>query len=124
MLGRAGGRDCDRLADMELMGVGQGRVSRSEAMPVGSVAVGGEGEFRKGIADLNSDRLRGVPMRGGARWQNELCAWDEPAGIFDGGIGGEEFEPPSSAAQMLARKIPKRVAGLDNDQSRRYWRRV
>jgi len=88
------------------------------------VAVGGEGEFRKRIASVNDNRLRGVPMRGRPRRQNELCAWDEPAGIFDSGIGGEEFEPPSSAAQMLARQIPKRVAGLDNDQSRRCFRRV
>src|SRR5256885_6739569 len=124
MLGRAGGGDCDRLADMELMGVGEGRVSRGEAGPVGSVTVGGEGEFRKRIAGLNGDRLRGVPMRGGASRQDELCAWDEPAGIFDGGIGGEEFKPARSAAQMLARKIPKCVAGLDNDESRPRWRRV
>ena len=88
------------------------------------MAVRGEGESRKRVAGLNDDHLCGVPMRGGARWQDELCAWDEPAGIIDGGIGGEEFEPPSSAAQMPARKIPKRVAGLDNDQSRRRWRRV
>src|SRR5256885_10921130 len=123
MLGRAGGGDCDRLADMELMGVGEGRVSRGEAGPVGSVTVGGEGELRKRIAGLNDDRLCGAPMRGGASRQDELCAWDEPAGIFDGGIGGEEFKPASSAAPMPARKIPKRVAGLVNDQSRRLWPR-
>ena len=86
------------------------------------MAVGGEGEFRKRIACLNGDRLRKVPMSGRPRRQSELCTRDEPAGIFNSGIGGEQFEPPSSAAQMLARKSPKRVAGLNNDECRWRWR--
>lgn len=69
-------------------------------------------DLREGVASADGE-LRSDSARCARGRQNDLRAGDDVIWIGDRGVGGEQFTPAETLAEILFGEFPERVAALD-----------